>query len=430
MTSSLRRNRPFLVLCADQMAGSVGRQITAVALPLTAVVRLHAGPFGASALMALSFLPGAVLSPFVGLVVDRARLRRLLVVVLTVAQGLLVAAVPVADASGWLSWPLLYAVALGSGTFATSLTVALQAALPRAVGADQLLDANVGLSGARTAGQIGGPALGGLFVAWFGTSQALLGDSVAFGVEAVLLCFLPAALNVAGERGLEREPWLRGVREGLRVIAEDQVLRRQVTAAGALNFGGAVTGGFFVFYATEQLGLSSWQLGVTFAVFAAASALGVVTAKRVAEGFGLAEAVRYCAVGAAAALFLMPAAALGMPFETLIVYQLAFGLLATVWAIAMTTARQLAAPPHLQGRVAAFQQAAVTGAIPAGALLGGFAAGRVGIVPVQVAGAAVALAGAGTLWLPRRGEQRAGGRWRGVGRRPGPAVRGRQAADR
>ncbi|MEZ0107084.1 MFS family permease [Catenulispora sp. EB89] len=424
MTSPLRRNRSFLVLCADQVAGSVGRQITAVALPLTAVVRLHAGPFGASALMALTFLPGAVLSPFVGLLVDRSRLRRLLIA-LTVAQGLLLAVVPVADASGWLSWAVLYAVALGSGTFATTLTVALQAALPRAVAADQLLDANVGLSGARTAGQIGGPAIGGLFVAWFGTSDALLGDSVAFAVEAVLLCLLPAALNVAGARKTEREPWLQGVREGFRVIADDHVLRRQVTAAGALNFGGAVTGGFFVFYATDKLHLRSWQLGVTFAVFATASALGVLVTKRVAKGFGLAESVKYCAVGAAAALFLMPAAALGLPFETLIAYQFAFGLLATVWAIAMTTARQLAAPPEMQGRVAAFQQAAVFGAIPAGALLGGFAAGRVGVAPVQVAGAVVALAGAGTLWLPS-GSLSARAGWR----HPESGIRGYEAADR
>lgn len=421
------------MLCADQLSGSVGRQITAVALPLTAVVRLHAGPFGASALMALTFAPGAVLSPFVGLAVDRSRLRRLLIV-LTVAQGLLLAAVPIADASGRLSWMVLYAVALGSGTLATMLTVALQAALPRAVSADQLLDANVGLSGARTAGQIGGPAIGGVFVAWFGASDALLGDSVAFGVEALLLCLLPAALNVVGARNAKGESWFQGVREGFRVIAEDHVLRRQVTAAGALNFGGAVTGGFFVVYATDQLHLRSWQLGVTFAVFAAASALGVVVAKRVAAGFGLAEAVKYCAVGAAAALFLMPAAVLGLAFETLIGYQFAFGLLATVWAIAMTTARQLAAPPHLQGRVAAFQQAAVTGAIPAGALLGGFAASRVGILPVQIAGATMALAGAGTLWVPRRGQRMrdvdADGGGRGRLRRPGPAVRNGPTLDR
>jgi predicted MFS family arabinose efflux permease len=243
--------------------------------------------------------------------------------------------------------------------------------------------------------------LGGLFVAWFGTSDALLGDSVAFAVEAVLLCLLPRALNVAAEQ--HRGSQLRGIREGFGVIAADRTLRQQVTAAATLNFGAAAAGALFVLYATDSLHLRSWQLGVTFAAYAVASATGVLLAKRVAAAVGLATAVKYCAVGAAVALFLIPAASLGLPFATLIVYELAFGVLATVWAIAMTTARQLAAPAHLQGRVAAFQQAAVTGTIPVGAILGGAVAARVGMVPVLVAGATIALAGAATLWAPRTG---------------------------
>ncbi|WP_405682923.1 hypothetical protein [Streptomyces sp. NBC_00057] len=74
---SLLRHRPFALLCGEQIASSVGRQVATLALALLAVTRLDAGPFGASALMALSYLPGALLGPFAGVLVDRARLRGL-----------------------------------------------------------------------------------------------------------------------------------------------------------------------------------------------------------------------------------------------------------------------------------------------------------------------------------------------------------------
>lgn len=54
---SLLRHRPFALLCGEQIASSVGRQVATLALALLAVTRLDAGPFGASALMALSYLP-------------------------------------------------------------------------------------------------------------------------------------------------------------------------------------------------------------------------------------------------------------------------------------------------------------------------------------------------------------------------------------
>ncbi|MGH3311741.1 MAG: MFS transporter, partial [Streptomyces sp.] len=196
---SLWRHRPVLLLCAEQSASSVGRQITTLALALLAVTRLDAGPFGAAALMGLTYLPGALLSPFAGVLADRARLRRL-TVVLTSLQAVVVGSVPFAGAVGRISWPHLCTVAAVSGALTFSLSVALQAALPRVVDPGQLLSANSVLTGARTAGQIGGPALGGVLVGLAGPATAILAGSAAYVVEALLLLALPAALNSPAER--------------------------------------------------------------------------------------------------------------------------------------------------------------------------------------------------------------------------------------
>ncbi|MEE1813427.1 MFS transporter [Streptomyces sp. BE133] len=397
---SLLRHRPFALLCGEQIASSVGRQVTTLALALLAVTRLDAGPFGASALMALSYLPGALLSPFAGVLVDRARLRGL-TVRLTVLQVLVVGSVPLADFFGRLSLLQLYAVATASGALTSMLAVALQAALPRVVHPEQLLSANSALTGARTTGQIGGPALGGVLVGLAGASTALLAGCVAYGVEALLLLALPATLNTPAERSRpEAGSSTAALRAGLAVVRGERLLRRQVLAGAGFNLGSGAVDALFVLYATRDLALPAWQLGTVYAAFSVATVLGVLLAGRFAATIGLALATRICAVVAALAIFLVPAASLGSGFPALLSYQFLFGLSATVWAISMTTTQQLITPPELQGRVAGVLQAALIGTVPIGALGGGALAGWLGSIPVLTGGATVALLAAACLWLP------------------------------
>ncbi|MFE5093363.1 MFS transporter [Streptomyces sp. NPDC056638] len=397
---SLLRHRPFALLCGEQIASSVGRQVTTLALALLAVTRLDAGPLGASALMALSYLPGALLSPFAGVLVDRARLRGL-TVLLTVLQVLVVGSVPLADLFGRLTLLQLYAVATASGALTSILAVALQAALPRVVRPGQLLSANSALTGARTTGQIGGPALGGVLVGLAGASTALLAGCVAYGVEALLLLALPATLNTPAERSRpEAGSRTAALRAGLAVVRGERLLRRQVLAGAGFNLGSGAVDALFVLYATRELALPAWQLGTVYAAFSVATVLGVLLAGRFAATTGLALATRICAVVAALAIFLVPAASLGAGFPALLSYQFLFGLSATVWAISMTTTQQLITPPELQGRVAGVLQAALIGTVPIGALGGGALAGWLGSIPVLTGGATVALLAAACLWLP------------------------------
>ncbi|MFJ3309323.1 MFS transporter [Streptomyces sp. NPDC086549] len=394
----LRRQRAFVLLCGEQIAGSVGRQVTALAVALLAVTGLDAGPFGAAAVLALTYLPGALLSPFAGLLVDRVRLRRLLVAV-TAAQALVVGSVPLAYALGGVGRPQLYGVAVVSGALTFTLSVALQAALPRVVGPERLLAANSALTGARTAGQIGGPALGGVLVGVLGPAPALLAGSAAYAVEALLLLALPAALNDRAEpKG--KEPPTALLRAGLEVVRAERRLRRMVLAGAGLNLGSGAAGALFVYYATRDLALPAWQLGTSYAVHSAATLAGVLVAGRFARTTGLWSATRICALLAGGAVFLIPAAALGHAFPLLLAYQACYGLAVTVWAISMTTLQQLATPDGMQGRVAGFVQAALLATVPVGALAGGALAAGFGNVPVLLGSAAVALLAATTLWTP------------------------------
>lgn len=395
----LYRHRPFVLLCGEQVASSIGRQITALALTLLAVTGLDAGPFGAAALLALTYLPGAVLSPLAGALVDRVRLRRLLVWV-TALQALVVGSIPFAGAVGHITLPHLYVVAAVSGTLTFTLSVALQAALPRVVGPERLLGANSALTAARTSGQVGGPALGGVMVGLLGADSALLAGSAAYAVEALFLLALPAALNTpAGSQGPAKS--LAGsLRTGLAVVRAERRLRRMVLAGAGLNLGSGAAAALYVFYATRDLALPAWQLGTTYAIYSAATLVGALLAGRFARTTGLWRATQIFGLAAGAAVFLIPAASLGLAFPVLLAYQVCYGLAGTVWMISMTTTQQLVTPDGMQGRVAGLVQAVLLTTVPVGALAGGALAAWLGSVPVLMGSAAVTLLSAATLWAP------------------------------
>nr|WP_203643697.1 MFS transporter [Streptomyces sp. SID14478] len=393
------RHRPFVLLCGEQVASSLGRQITALALALLAVTGMGAGPFGAAALLALTYLPGALLSPLAGVLVDRVRLRNLLVTV-TAVQAVVVGSVPLADATGHLGRAHLYVVAVVSGALTFTLSVALQAALPRVVASARLLGANSALTAARTGGQIGGPALGGILVGLVGPAPALCAGSAAYALEALFVLALPAVLNVRGEQSA-RSP-LDALRSGLAVVRAQPRLRRMVLSGAGLNFGSGAATALYVFFATRELHLEAWQLGTTYAVYSAATVAGALLAGRFARTTGLWRATQVCGLVAGAAVFLIPAAALGAGFVLLLAYQVTYGLSGTVWMISMTTTQQQVTSKDMQGRVAGLVQSVLLATVPAGALGGGVLAAWLGNVPVLLGSAAVALVSAATLWAPVR----------------------------
>ena len=73
--TGLWRQPDFLKLWAGETISLFGSQITFLALPLTAVLVLHASPSQMGFLTAIEFLPFLVLSLFAGVWVDRLRRR-------------------------------------------------------------------------------------------------------------------------------------------------------------------------------------------------------------------------------------------------------------------------------------------------------------------------------------------------------------------
>ncbi|WP_212822220.1 MFS transporter [Polymorphospora rubra] len=373
--------------------GVIGTQITALALPTLAIIHLGASPFAASVLFALEFGAQAFAAPVLGVLVDRARSPRRLLILASLGYGLAVLLVPVAAVGGLLSLVLLGAVAVVTGVLGGLITIGLQAVVPVLVPRDRLVAANSAMAGARSVGQVAGPAIAGSLVQWWGAAAAMGVDAATRVLSILAFATMRPSREALARRSAEASGMVRALRDGVAVLRGQPLLVRIAVTAAALNFGGSALGALYLVFAYQELHLSPGLIGVVYVVNSVASLVAVGTAGRVIRRLRMTRVVPFFAPLAGAALFLIPAAAIAPPFAALVAYEAVFGYCATVWFIATATLQQSLVPTHQLGRVIAMSRTISALAIPVGALLGGALAQWWGMVPTLLAFAAAALAG-------------------------------------
>jgi hypothetical protein len=113
---TLLRERTFRRYWSAQTISYFGDQVSLLAMPLLAVLVLHASPADMGYLTAAGLAANLVLSLPAGVWVDRRRHRRYVMIAADVARALLLASIPVGYALGHLSLAQLYVVAFGIGS--------------------------------------------------------------------------------------------------------------------------------------------------------------------------------------------------------------------------------------------------------------------------------------------------------------------------
>src|SRR5436309_5350276 len=112
--SAIWSQRQFVRFWLGETISMIGSSVSGFALPLVAVITLHATPGQLGVLRAIGSVPGIVLGLFAGVWVDRVSRQRLLITTELIAAALIVS-VPVSYVMGSLSLVQLAAVGLGFG---------------------------------------------------------------------------------------------------------------------------------------------------------------------------------------------------------------------------------------------------------------------------------------------------------------------------
>lgn len=403
----------FARLWVGRAVSDLGSAVGAVALPVVAVVTLHASTLQVTLLAVASAVAGALAATPLGALAEHRRKRPVMVLADLLRAGTL-ASVAAAAAVGWLTVTQLCLVAVVNATLAIVFNAASQAHLAALVGRPGLGAANGRLESTSWLATAGGPPLGGLLVGLAGPAGALLADAVSFLASAAAVRAIrrpePAPPPRAGRR---REPLVGGWRFLLGHRALRRCLASYVLFAGTI----ALLSPLETLFLLRDLHAHPWAYGLVVGLPCLAGLAGARSAPSLIARWGPVRALRRAAWWRAPWMLLLPLAQPGTGGLLLAATAYA-GLLgaAAVHNTALTTYRQLSTPDPLLTRAATAWSAAVRLAQPPFILAGGLFAARYGVRAGLWLGAVVLVACA----LPLPGAAPAAGETGGA---PAPLAR-------
>src|SRR2546421_5872020 len=243
----LRSNATFRRYFAGQSVSMLGDQVSLIALPLTAVLALHASAGEMGAVTTAYLLPNLLLSLHAGVWVDRSGRRRAVMLAADVARGLLTATIPIAFAFGHLTWPQLYVVSFLLGCASVFFYVSYGGFFQTIVERKDYVEANTLLHGSRGFSFLAGTSLGGVLVQLLRGPYALALDAGSFLWSALFL----RRIDAQDPPGAPRETG--GIGTGLRWIRNHPVMRAELLGVATLNFFTFVYFALFLLYATRYL---------------------------------------------------------------------------------------------------------------------------------------------------------------------------------
>lgn len=378
---SLWRHADFMKLWTAETISQLGTQVTLLALPLTAILILHASPFEVGLLGSLEFLPFILVGLPAGVWVDRLR-RRPILIAGDLGRALTLGSIPVAYELHHLTIWQLYIVAFLTGVLTVFFDVSYQAYLPSLVERDELVDGNAKLEISRSGAQLAGPGLGGLLVQVLKAPVAIFADALSYLWSAFCI-FLIRKKEPPVERPAGGHPSMRrDIGEGLRYVWRHPLLRPIAFCTGTSNLFGSIFIAVLVLFAVRELHMRPGLIGLALAIGNVGFLLGAFSAQPIAKRVGIGPAI-IGSIGLTSPVWLLvPLATPSTSFAILVLsgFITGFGGMA-VYNINQVSLRQAITPQRMQGRMNATMRFMVWGTLPIGAFVGGILGNTIGLRP-------------------------------------------------
>jgi MFS family permease len=396
----LIRHRDFRRLWAGDSISQLGSQVSELAIPLVAVISLHASTFEVGVLATLGSAAFLLIGLPAGAWCDRVRRRPVMIASDLVRAGLL-ASIPIAAALGILTIAQLFAVVLLLGLATVFFDVSYQSYLPSLVGRGALVEGNAKLAASGSVARVAGPAIGGTLVQLFTAPVALVADAVSFVASATCVGAIrtpePAPPRPT-QRDLRRE-----IGEGLGFVLRHPILRAIAGTTGAHNLSHSAFGAVFLVFLVRDVHAGAGVIGALFSAASVGGALGALSAGWLARKIGHARAVWLPLLATSPLMLLVPLTRPGVGLALFAAGMLAHAYGGVVYNVAQASFRQALCPLHLLGRMNATMRFLVWGTMPIGGLLGGALGVALGLrATLWVTALGIALAGTGLLASPRR----------------------------
>jgi MFS family permease len=358
-SSPLWRNTAFVRVWSAATISIFGSLVTRIALPLAAILVLGAGAFEVAVLRSLELGSALLVGLVAGAWVDRLR-RRPVLIWADLGRAALLASIPVAFALGVLTFWQLLAVSGLAAILTTFFDAADNAYLPTIVERERLVEANAALAASGSVSEFMAFGASGFLVQLLTAPLAIAVDALSFVGSALLLGSIKREEGPPPTKA-ERAPVLDEIRDGLRLVIRDPVLRAFAGAQMAMSALWGIFGATWFLFVLEELSLDPWVLGVVAGVGGFSSFIGAVVAARATRRWGIGPVAIGAMVLSAIGNAFIPLAPAGLPLLAvgcLVVQQLVADSAVTVYDITEVSVRQTMVRDRALGRVASTFQVA------------------------------------------------------------------------
>ncbi len=365
----------FTLLVLGQVSSLFGNYIMRLALSMY-VLELTGSAAVFAGLLSAATIPTILLSPFGGILADRAD-RRNIMVALDAMTGtaVLCAALLLSEQRALVVIGALLVLLSVLGAFETPT---VQACIPSMLTGDNIIRGNAVVNQTASISYLTAPLLGGIFYSAFGIKSVMYASVLCFFVTAFLECFIRLDYRPAGFGGNALAVAKADFLDSVRFIGKERrdILRILLLAALSRFFVMGVTLVGLPFLVRTVLGLDARYYGaaesvLAVAVIAGSMAAGVLAGKIQKGGLSaMLAAVGLCIVPAGLA-FLLPAGT-GVRYAVLVAAFCGMQIAISMFSIYAVSMIQQGTPEYMIGKVMAYTSAITMCAQPAGQMVYGF----------------------------------------------------------
>lgn len=383
------KNKAYITLMVAQAISSIGDWLSIVAILTMVGMKWNATPIEVSLVILCLSVPMALLGPIAGTVADRFSRKALMVTSDLVRAGLIIVL-----AMAETLW-MVYICLLAIGAFSAVFVPAKNGKLKELIVDEQMKSAMSITSMIDSGTKVMGPLVSGMLVTAFGSKLVFYIDSLTFILSALLLLFLPKAMNIVIENSADvqvtKPSFKTEFKEGISFIKSNRYM---------------LVGMFFLGSSLLVLQLADSQIVVllrelttaspdVFGYLVTASGIGMFMA-----GLILTKKTDYKAFP----LMLIGTTGIGLSFGVMAIFTsydlpwsiiwgpflgLTAGFSASFIFVPFQASVQVETPSHMTGRVFGVINSVTTTATIFGPLLGGWLAIVIGVVPTFIISASL-----------------------------------------
>lgn len=365
----------FRRLWIGETVSQAGTMVSQLALPLVAILVVHASTFEVGLLTAFATSAFLIVGLPAGAWVERMRFRSVLIVN-DLIRAAAIGSIPAASLLGVLTIGQLYVVAIVTGISTVFFDVAYQSYLPELIDRKRLVEGNAKLQASESVSEIAASSVGGVLIQALTAPYAVLVDALSFLWSAGWLAAIrtrPPKPYRKPDRHLRRE-----IGEGLRFVLGNRPLRAIAMCTGSFNLFSSMAYAVFYLLLARDLHISAGVIGLIMSTSAIGGVLGSLVASKFAAKVGHGPAIWISVAAIGPCHFVTPFVHNDWTLVLLATAQAGTSMGNVIYNITQVSFRQGLCPPELLGRMNATMRFLVWGTMPLGGFLGGVLGSTIG----------------------------------------------------